>query len=246
MNQRTLRIPGTLKHTSDEQTDVALQEKAREHADRHPGVGYLADVLRALHAPGALMRSAKGFYSAFTPREVMDAFAQRPDLRVKTVKAITGGAPTLLRRLSPDALASQIDLLVIEDLPEAERSVRAEADRALTVHDLYMKYLDPVDLATYLRPAVDLGVRVTRQLVEMGAHRGHARVDGDRAAEHPASRDPDGRGDSGPARRGDAGAAPVAGRQDGPAEGRAPGRRGRKAVHRRGSVRGTRRRRRAT
>jgi hypothetical protein len=52
--------------------------------------------------------------------------------------------------LSPDALASQIDLLVIEDLPEAERSVRAEADRALTVHDLYMKYLDPVDLATYL------------------------------------------------------------------------------------------------
>jgi len=152
MNQRTLRIPGTLKHTSDEQTDVALQEKAREHADRHPGVVYLADVLRALHVPGALMRSAKGFYSAFTPREVMEAFAQRPDLRVKAVKAITGGAPTLLRRLSPDALASQIDLLVIEDLPEAERSVRAEADRALTVHDLYMKYLDPVDLATYMPP----------------------------------------------------------------------------------------------
>jgi len=152
MNQRTLRIPGTLKHTSDEQTDVALQDKAREHADRHPGVGYLADVLRALHAPGAPMRNAKGFYTAFTPREVMEAFTQRPDLRVKMVKAITGGAPTLLRRLSPDALASQVDLLVIEDLPEAERSVRAEADRAATVHDLYMKYLDPVDLATYLRP----------------------------------------------------------------------------------------------
>ena len=150
MNQRTLRIPGTLKHTSDEQTDVALQEKAREYADRHPGVRYLADVLRALHAPGALMRSAKGFYGAFTPREMMEALAQRPDLRVKTVKAITGGAPTLLRRLPPEALASQIDLLVIDDLPEAERSVRAEADRALTVHDLYMKYLDPVDLATYL------------------------------------------------------------------------------------------------
>ena len=152
MNQRTLRISGTLKHTSDEQTDVALQDKAREYADRHPGVGYLADVLRALHAPGAPMRSAKSFYSAFAPREVMDAFAQRPDLRVKMVKAITGGAPALLRRLSPDALASQVDLLVIEDLPEAERSVRAEADRAATVHDLYMKYLDPVDLATYLRP----------------------------------------------------------------------------------------------
>jgi len=152
MNQRTLRMPGTLKHTSDEQTDVALQEKAREHADRHPGVGFLADVLRVLHAPGALMRNAKGFYSAFTPREVMEALAQRPDLRVKTVKAITGGAPTLLRRLSPEALAFQIELLVVEDLPEAERSVRAEADRALTVHDLYMKYLDAVDLATYLPP----------------------------------------------------------------------------------------------
>ena len=98
------------------------------------------------------MRGAKGFYSAFTPREVMEALAQRPDLRARTVKAITGGAPTLLRRLSPEALASQIDLLVIEDLPEAERSVRAEADRALTVHDLYMQYLDPVDLATYLPP----------------------------------------------------------------------------------------------
>jgi hypothetical protein len=152
MNQRTLHNPGTLKHTSDEQTDVALQEKAREHADRHPGVGYLADVLRALHAPGAPMRSAKEFYSAFTPRAVMDALAQRPDLRVKISKAITGGAPTLLRRLPPEALASQVDLLVIEDLPVAERSVRAEADRALTVHDLYMKYLDAVDLATYLPP----------------------------------------------------------------------------------------------
>jgi hypothetical protein len=152
MTQRTLRIPGTLKHTSDEQTDVALQEKAREHADSHPGVRYLADVLRALHAPGTMMRSAKGFYSAFAPRAVMDALAQRPDLRAKTVKAITGGAPTLLRRLPPDALASQVDLLVIEDLPEAERSMRAEADRALTVHDLYMKYLDPADLATYLPP----------------------------------------------------------------------------------------------
>src|SRR5262245_14203587 len=108
MNQRTLRIPGTLKHTTEEQTDVALQEKAREHGDRHPGVRYLADVLRALHAPGALMRTAKGFYGAFTPRAVMEAFAQRPDLRVRMVKAITGGAPTLLRRLPPEALASQV------------------------------------------------------------------------------------------------------------------------------------------
>lgn len=150
MNQQTLRIPGTLRHTSDEQTDVALQDQAREHAERHPGVRFLADVLRALHAPGVSQRNAKTFYSVFTPREVMDALAQRPDLRVKVVKAITGSPAALLRRLSSEALASQIDLLAVEDLPETERAVRAEADRALAVHDLYLKYLEPLDLATYL------------------------------------------------------------------------------------------------
>jgi hypothetical protein len=150
MKQQTLRISGTLRHTSDEQTDVALQEQAREHADRHPGVRFLADVMRALHGPGASQRNAKTFYSIFTPREVMDALAQRPDLRVKVLKAITGSPAALLRRLSSEALASQIDLLAVEDLPEAERAVRTEADRALTVHDIYLKYLEPLDLATYL------------------------------------------------------------------------------------------------
>lgn len=150
MNQQTLRIPGTLRHTSDEQTDVALQEQAREHADRHPGVRFLADMLRALHGPGVSQRNAKTFYSVFTPREVMDGLAQRPDLRVKVVKAITGSPAALLRRLSSEALASQIDLLAVEDLPEGERAVRVEADRALTVPDLYLKYLEPLDLATYL------------------------------------------------------------------------------------------------
>jgi hypothetical protein len=150
MTQRTLRIPGTLKHTSDEQSDATLLEKAREHADRHPGLRFLADVLRALHGPIAPLRNAKTFYSAFTPREVMDAFGQRPDLRVKAVKAITGSPAALLRRLTSEALASQIDLLAIEDLPEPERSVRAEADRTLSVHELYLKYLDPVDIATYM------------------------------------------------------------------------------------------------
>src|SRR5262245_8765390 len=150
MTQRTPQIPGTLKHNTDEQTDAILQDKAREHADRHPGVRFLADVLRALHGPIAPLRNAKTFYGAFTPREVMEAFAQRPDLRVKTVKAITGSPAALLRRLPPEALASQIDLLAIEDLPESERSVRAEADRALSVNELYIKYLDAVDLATYL------------------------------------------------------------------------------------------------
>src|SRR4029079_6444116 len=152
MNQRVLRIPGTLKHTGDEQTDVALQEQARAHVEIHPGLQFLADVLRALHATAVPMRNPNSFYSTFAPRAVMDALAQRPALSVKMVKASSGGATTLLRRLPSDALASQIDLLVIEDLPEAERSVRAESDRALTVHDLYMKYLDPVDLAMYLGP----------------------------------------------------------------------------------------------
>ena len=152
MTQRTLRIPGTLKHTSDEQTDVSLQEKAREHVDRHPGLHFLADVLRALHGPLAPLRNVKTFFSAFPPREVMDAFAQRPDLRVKAVKPITGSPAALLRRLSSEGLASQIDLLAIEDLPESERTVRGEADRALSVHELYFKYLDPTDLATYISP----------------------------------------------------------------------------------------------
>lgn len=148
MTQRTLRIPSALKHTSDEQTDVNLQDKAREHADHHPGLHFLADVLRALH--GSSLRTPKTFFGAFAPREVMEALAQRPDLRVKTVKAIVGGPPALLRRMTPEALASQIDLLAIDDLPEAERSVRAEADRTLSVHDIYLKYLDPLDVATYL------------------------------------------------------------------------------------------------
>jgi len=150
MNQQTLRIPGTLRHTSDEQTDVALQEQARQHADHHPGVRFLADILRALHGATGAQRNAKTFYSVFTPREVMDGFGQRPDLRVKVLRAITGSPAALLRRLSSEALAFQIDLLATEDLPEAERSVRAEADRALSVHDLYLKYLDPADIATYL------------------------------------------------------------------------------------------------
>ncbi len=144
------RIPGSLKHTNDEQTDVGLQEKAREHVDRHPGLRYLADVLRALHDAAAPLRNAKAFYEAFAPRAVMDSFAQRPDLRVKAVKAITGSPATLLRRLPAEALASQIDLLAIEDLPDAERTVRAEADRALGVHELYLKYVDPIDVATYM------------------------------------------------------------------------------------------------
>ena len=149
MNQRTLRVPSTLKHTG-EQSDASLQETAREHVERHPGLLFLADVLRALHASSAPLRGPAAFCDAFPPREVMDAFRERPDLRLRALKAITGGPTALLRRLSTEAVATQIDLLAADDLPEAERSVRAEADRALSVHELYLKYVDPLDIATYL------------------------------------------------------------------------------------------------
>jgi hypothetical protein len=149
MNQRTLRIPSTLKHKG-EQSDASLQETAREHVERHPGLLFLADVLRALQASPAPLRASAAFFDAFPPREVMKAFGERPDLRVRALKALTGGPTALLRRLSTEAVATQIDLLAADDLPEAERSVRADADRALSVHELYLNYIDPVDIATYL------------------------------------------------------------------------------------------------
>jgi hypothetical protein len=153
MNQRTLRIPSPLKHKG-EQSDASLQETAREHVERHPGLLFLADVLRALQAPPAPLRAPAAFFDAFPPREVMEALGERPDLRVRALKALTGGPTALLRRLSTEDVATQIDLLAADDLPEAERSVRAEADRARSVHELYLNYLDPVDIATYLPAAI--------------------------------------------------------------------------------------------
>jgi hypothetical protein len=149
MDQRMLRILGTLKHKG-EQSDASLQEAAREHVERHPGLLFLADVLRALHAAGEPLRSPAAFFKAFPPREVMNAFGERPDLRARVLKAITGGPTALLRRLSTEAVATQIDLLAAEDLPEADRSVRSEADRSLSVAEIYLKYADPLDIATYL------------------------------------------------------------------------------------------------
>jgi hypothetical protein len=149
MNQRMLQIPGTLKHKG-EQSDASLQETAREHVERHPGLLFLGDVLRAVHASREPLRAPAAFFDAFPPRAVMDAFSERPDLRVRALKAMTGGPTALLRRLSAEAVATQIDLLAADDLPEAERSVRAEADRARSVHELYLQYVDPVDVATYL------------------------------------------------------------------------------------------------
>ncbi len=131
MNQRTLRIPGTLKHKG-EQSDASLRETAREHVERHPGLLFLADVLRAAHASPEPLRGPAAFFDAFPPREVMDAFGERPDLRVRALKAMTGGPTALLRRLSAEAVANQIELLAADDL------------------QLYLQYIDPVDIATYL------------------------------------------------------------------------------------------------
>jgi hypothetical protein len=116
-------------------------------------VRFLADVLTALHTPGSPLRDAVAFYGSFSPNLVLQALAQRPDLRVRLLRAITGGPPALLRRQSPADLANQIELLVAEDLPATERGLRAEEDRQASVIELYFKYLDTTDLATYLPAA---------------------------------------------------------------------------------------------
>lgn len=154
MEKGTQRVPGTLKH-GDARSEGDLIKEQRAHLAAQPGVRFLVDVLAALHAQPHPLRSAAAFHTAFPPRLVLPALAERSDLRVRLVRAITGGPATLLRRLPPAELASQIELLISEDLPAAERSVRAEEDRPLAVVDLYLKYLEPGDLAAYL-PAATL------------------------------------------------------------------------------------------
>src|SRR6476619_3431706 len=114
MDKGTPRIPGTLKHGQDARSEGDLAKELRAHLAAQPGVRFLADVLSALHAPPHPLRSAAAFHAAFPPRQVLPALTERPDLRVRLVRAITGGAATLLRRLSPADLAGQIELLVIE------------------------------------------------------------------------------------------------------------------------------------
>jgi hypothetical protein len=147
MEQTAFTVPGTLKHTAE--TEAELIKEMRTYVSAQPGVRFLADVLTALHATGGL-RDPAAFYASFPPSQVLQALAQRPDLRVRLVRAITGGPPALLRRQSPADLASQIELLVAEDLPAAERVLRAEEDRQSSVIELYFKYLDTTDVATYL------------------------------------------------------------------------------------------------
>lgn len=144
------RVPGPLKHPAELTAEPELQKQQRGFLAAHPGVRFLADVLAALHAPPQPLRDARGFHAAFGPQLVLQAFSARAELRVRLVRAITGGPPALLRRMSAEDLARQVDLLVIEDLPPAERALRAEEDRALDVFQLYQKYLEPADLASYL------------------------------------------------------------------------------------------------
>jgi hypothetical protein len=148
------RVPGPLKHPAEITAEADLQKQQRGFLAANPGVRFLADVLAALHVPAQPMRDARAFHAAFSPQLVLQAFSARAELRVRLVKAITGGPPALLRRMAADDLAKQVELLVAEDLPAAERSLRAEEDRALDVFQLYQKYLDPSDLASYLSSAL--------------------------------------------------------------------------------------------
>jgi hypothetical protein len=144
------RAPGPLKHPTEVTAEPELQKQQRGFLAANPGARFLVDVVTALHAPAQPMRDARAFHAAFSPQVVLQAFAARAELRVRLVRAITGGPPALLRRMAAEDLAKQVELLVAEDLPVAERSLRAEEDRALDVFQLYQKYLDPGDLASYL------------------------------------------------------------------------------------------------
>jgi hypothetical protein len=143
-------ISGTLRHANEGSTDAQREAEARSHAEQNPGVRFLADVLAAIHLGNPAVRNAREFYAAFPPKEVLEALAQRADLRVKVARAITGSPAALLRRLAPADLATQVELLATEDLPAGERQVRSEEDRSLSVGEIYLKHLEGVDLATYL------------------------------------------------------------------------------------------------
>jgi hypothetical protein len=148
-------MTGPLVHEGKARPDVELQKEARAHVDGAPLLRFLGDVLAALHQGDEPLRTADTFFATFKPRMVLEALQGRPDLRVKLMTVITGGPSTLVRRLSPSDLATQIDLLSIEDLPAGERAFRRDEDRNKSVKDLYIKYLDPMDLAAYL-PAAEL------------------------------------------------------------------------------------------
>jgi hypothetical protein len=152
MASSSVRITSVLKHAHDrdKQGDEHLQKEASAYVKGHAGIRFVADVLAALNAAPIPVRSARDFFNWFSPREVLEALSERPDLRVKLVRAVTGGPPALLRRMAAADLAAQIDLLAVEDLPASERDVRAEGDRTLTLAEIYLKYLEPQDVVAYL------------------------------------------------------------------------------------------------
>jgi hypothetical protein len=150
-----LLVPGIVRHSKGARSDGDRTKEVRAHYDGAPGLRFLADVLVAIHARPEPIRTAQQFYAKFPAKVSMAALESRPDLRARIIQALTGGPPSLTRRLSHDVMTAQIELLIENDLPEDERSVRAADDRGRTVVELYLKYLDPVDLVAYL-PAGDL------------------------------------------------------------------------------------------
>jgi hypothetical protein len=150
-----LIVPGIVRHSKGARGDAERTKEVRAHYDGAPGLRFLADMLVAIHARPVPVRTAQQFYAKFPAKVAMAALESRPDLRARILQALTGGPPSLTRRLSHEVMTSQIDLLIENDLPEEERSVRAADDRGRTVVELYLKYLDPVDLVAYL-PAADL------------------------------------------------------------------------------------------
>src|SRR3954452_415693 len=99
MERGTLRILATLKRGTEARSDADLVKEVRAHLAAQPGVRFLADVLAEMHAPPHPLRSPAAFHAAFPPHLVLQALSERPELRVRVVRAITGGASALLRRL---------------------------------------------------------------------------------------------------------------------------------------------------
>jgi len=146
----SLAIPGPFRNSKTAKTDADLEREVRAHHDGQPGIRFLVDTLSALHLAPHAVRTAAAFYKKFPASTVMNALEHRPDLRARVVQALTAGPPSLTRRMSPAVITAQIELLVERDIPTEERVVRAEDDRRLSVVELYLKYLDPVNLAAYL------------------------------------------------------------------------------------------------
>ena len=151
----SLTAPGVFKNSKGARSDADLQREVKKHFDAHPGVRFLVDVLSALHARPDPVRPAEAFYRKFPASVIMEALEGRADLRARVVQALTAGPPSLTRRMPPQVVTAQIELLVERDIPAEERAVRAEADRGLSVYEVYLKYVDPIDLAAYL-PAREL------------------------------------------------------------------------------------------